>query len=63
MGFFFEMMINYHPHKEKNHNLKIMVLEIFRNSKYNFRISKFQKSFAKCKWVIMYITYEQSFGL
>jgi hypothetical protein len=24
---------------------------------------KFQKLFASCKWVIMYMTYEQSYGL
>jgi hypothetical protein len=45
----FEMMITYHPHMKNIHNLKIMVLENFRNSKYNFQIFKFQKSFAKCK--------------
>jgi hypothetical protein len=48
---------------KNTHNLKIVVLEIFRNLKYNFRMFKFQKSFASCKWVIMYMTYEQSYGL
>jgi hypothetical protein len=38
---------------KNTHNLKIMVLEIFRNSKINFKMSKFEKSFARCKWVIM----------
>jgi len=41
------------------HNLKIVVVEIFRNSKYNFRMFKFQKSFARCKWVIMCMKYEK----
>ncbi len=40
-------------HMKNTHNLKIMVLEIFRNSKYNFKMFKFEKSFARCKWVIM----------
>jgi len=57
------MMITYHPHMKNIHNIKIVVLEVFRNSKYNFQIFKFQKSFAKCKWVIMCITYEKIFGL
>jgi hypothetical protein len=35
------------------HNLKIMILEILKNSKYNFRMFKFQESFAICKWVII----------
>jgi len=48
---------------KSTHNLKIVVLEIFRNSKYDFKIFKFEKSFVRCKWVIMCITYEQSFGL
>jgi hypothetical protein len=47
------MMITYHPHMKKNHNLKMMVLEMFIISKYNFKMSKLQDSFAKCKWVIM----------
>jgi hypothetical protein len=57
------MMITYHPHMKNTHILKIVVLEIFRNSKYNFKNFKFQKSFARCKWVIMCITYAQSFRL
>jgi hypothetical protein len=33
------MMITYHPHMKKNHNLKFMVLEMFRISKCsNFKI-------------------------
>ncbi len=48
---------------KNNHNLKIVVLEIFRISKYNFKMFKFQEPFARCKWVIMYMTYEQSCGL
>jgi len=48
---------------KNTHNFKIMVLEIFRNSKYNFKMFKFQKSFAKCKWDIKCMTYEQSCGL
>jgi hypothetical protein len=43
------MMITYHPHLKNIHNLKIVVLEIFRNSKYNFKMFKFQKSFAQYK--------------
>jgi hypothetical protein len=57
------MMITYHPHMKKNHNLNFMVLEMFRNSKYNFKMFKFQDSFAKCKWAIICMTYEQSCGL
>ncbi len=46
------------------HNLKInMVLEILKNSKYNLKIFKLQKSFVRCKWVIMCMTYEQNCGL
>jgi len=42
-------------------NLKIVVLQIFRNSKYNFdKMFKFQESFAKCKWEIMCMKNEQS---
>ncbi len=44
-------------------NLKIVVLEILRNPKYNFKMLKFQESFARCKWVIICMTYEQSCGL
>jgi hypothetical protein len=58
-----EMMITYHPHMKDIHNLKIVVFEIFRNSKYNFRTFKLQKSFIRCKWVIMCMAYEQSFFL
>jgi len=57
------MMITYHPHMKNAHNFKIVVLEIFKNSKYNFRMFKFQKSFVRCKWVIMCMTFEQSRGL
>jgi hypothetical protein len=57
------MMITYHPHMKKNHNLKInVVLEMFKNKKYNFRMFKLQKSFARCKWCIMCMTYEQNCG-
>jgi len=45
------------------HNFKIVVIENFKNSKYNFRMFKFQKSFVRCKWVIMCMTFEQSRGL
>jgi hypothetical protein len=37
---FIWMMITYHPHMKKTHNLKIVLLVIFRNSKYNFKIFK-----------------------
>jgi hypothetical protein len=57
------MMITHHPHSKKNHNKKIVVLEIFLNSKHNFRMFKFEESFAICKWVIICMTYEQSCGL
>jgi hypothetical protein len=30
---------------ENTHNLKIVVLEIFKNSKHNFRMFNFEKSF------------------
>jgi predicted CoA-binding protein len=46
------------------YNLKIVVVEIFRNSKYNFDIMfKLQESFAKCKWVRMCMKNEQSCDL
>ncbi len=48
---------------KNTHNLKIVVFENFKNSKYNFKRFKFQESFARCKWVIMCMTYEQSCGL
>jgi len=57
------MMITYHSHMKNTHNLKIVVLEIFRISKYNFKMFKFQDSFVTCKWVIMCMAYEQSYGL
>jgi hypothetical protein len=57
------MMITYHPHKKNIHNLKIVVFENFKNSKNHFKILKFQKSFARYKWVIMCMTYEQSWLL
>jgi hypothetical protein len=57
------MMITYHPHMKNTHNFKIVVIEIFINSKYYFKTFKFQESFARCKWFIMCMTYEQSFGL
>jgi len=56
------MMITYHPHLKNIHNLKIVVYEIFRNSKHNFKMFKFQESFARCKWVIMCMTYEQNYS-
>jgi hypothetical protein len=40
-----------------------MVLEFFENSKYNFRIFKFIKSFARCRWVIMCMKYEKNCDL
>jgi hypothetical protein len=45
------------------HSFKIVILENFKNLRYNFRNFKFQESFARCKWVIICMTYEQSFGL
>jgi hypothetical protein len=41
-----EMMITYASTFENTHNLKIVILEIFRNSKYNFRMLNFEESFA-----------------
>jgi hypothetical protein len=60
MGIFFEMMITDHRHEKHK---KFVVLERFKNSKYHFRNFKLQESFTRCKWVIMCMTYEQSFGL
>jgi hypothetical protein len=57
------MMITYHPHMKNTHNFKIVILEILKISKYNFKMFKFQKSFVGCKWVVMCMTYEQSCGL
>jgi hypothetical protein len=57
------MMITYHPHMKNIHNFKIVILEKKFNSKYNFKMFKFQESFVKCKWVIMCMTFEQSCGL
>jgi hypothetical protein len=57
------MMITYHPHTKITHNLKIVVLEILRNSKYNFQMFKFQNSFVRYKWVVMCMTYEKNCGL
>jgi hypothetical protein len=48
---------------KNTNNYKFMVLEIFRNSKYNFKIFKFQESIVKCKWVIMWMTYRTNFWL
>jgi hypothetical protein len=45
MGKKIEMMITYHPHLKNTYNFKIVVLEIFRNSKYNFRLFKFKSHF------------------
>jgi hypothetical protein len=59
----FEMMITYHSHMKNTNNLKFVVVEIFRILKYNFKMFKFQESFAACKWVIMCMAYEQSCGL
>ncbi len=55
-------MITYHPHTKNIHNLKIAMLENFKNSKYHFRNFKFQESFATCKWVLICMTYKRSFG-
>jgi len=44
------MMITYHPHMKIIHNLKIVILEFLKNLEYDFRIFKFQESFASCKW-------------
>jgi hypothetical protein len=57
------MVITYHPHLKNIHNLKIVVLKNFRISKYNFKMFRFQESFAKYKWVIMCMTHEQSCGV
>jgi 4-hydroxybenzoate polyprenyltransferase len=57
------MMTTYDPKMKRIHNLKIVVVEILLNSKYNFNFLKFQESFVRCKWVIMCMTYKQSFGL
>jgi len=46
-----------------NRDFKIVVIQNFKNSKYNSKMFKFQKSVTKCKWVIMCMTYEQNFGL
>jgi hypothetical protein len=54
------MMITYHPHKKNIHNLKIVVFENFKNSKYHVNFFKFQKSFARYEWVIMCMTHERS---
>jgi hypothetical protein len=48
---------------KSTHKLKIVVAEFFRNLEYNFRIFKFQESFAKYKWVIMCMKYEKHCGL
>jgi len=53
------MTMTYHPHMENINNLKIMELEFFFNSKYNFKIFKFIISFARCKSVIIYMKYEK----
>jgi hypothetical protein len=60
---FFGVMITYHSHMKNTYNLINVVIEIFRNSKYNFRMFKFQESFARCKWAIMCMEYEQSCGM
>jgi len=45
MGKKIEMMITYHRHLKNTYNFKIVVLEIFRNSKYNLRLFKFKSHF------------------
>jgi len=45
------------------HNLTIMILEIFWNSKYDFKMFKLQEPFVKCKWVIMCVAFEQNCDL
>jgi hypothetical protein len=57
------MMITYYPHMKSTHNLTFVVPKVFTNSKYNFKNFKIQESFAKYKWVIMCMTYEQKRGL
>jgi hypothetical protein len=57
------MMTTHHPHMNNNRDFKIVVIQNFKNSKYNSKMFKFQKSVTKCKWVIMCMTYEQNFGL
>jgi len=63
MGKKIKMMITYHPHMKNTPNLNFVILEKFKNSKYHFKIFELRKSFGKCLWVIMCMTYEQSFGL
>jgi hypothetical protein len=48
---------------KNTHNFKFVVFEFFFNSKYNFQIFKISKSFVRCEWAIMCMTYEQSFSL
>jgi hypothetical protein len=57
------MMITNHPHMKNIHNSKKLIFQNFKFPKYNFKMFKFQESFAKCKWVIMCMTYEQNCGL
>jgi hypothetical protein len=44
---------------KSTHNLTFVVHEVFTNLKY----IKIQESFAKYKWAIMCMTYEQKCGL
>jgi hypothetical protein len=51
------MIVGYCPHSKNVHNLKVE-LGKFSNSKYVFKIPRFQESFIACKWGVMYITYK-----
>ncbi len=53
-------MITYHTHMKIIHNLKIVVFEFFEFQNIISKCSKFQKSFVKCKCVVMCMTYKQS---
>jgi hypothetical protein len=48
---------------KNTHNYKFVVLESFRISNYDFKNFKFQESIARCKWVIMHMTYRTMFWL
>jgi hypothetical protein len=43
---------------KKHFKFKSCEIGKFSNSKYVFKISRFQKSFITCKWGVMYITYK-----
>jgi hypothetical protein len=43
------------PTFKNTHNVKVMEVEIFRNSKY---VSNIQEWFTTCKWGVMCMTYK-----